>query len=142
MVKSKEGKEISKMNAVKHGLYFKFSSFFPCNLCVIKDKCEDYAPGGNCSIDSNQFNRLMKKDVDELEVIKQLISYNQVRLMRATEQLYKVPQHIELSRISGEIRNLIQTYHIIKNRKEVLKNESEVLQSLPKQSKLSLLPRE
>ncbi|MDD3976381.1 MAG: hypothetical protein PHN22_04430, partial [Candidatus ainarchaeum sp.] len=27
-------------------------------------------------------------------------------------------------------------------KKEVLKNESEILQSLPKQSKLSLLPRE
>jgi hypothetical protein len=144
MAKTKEGKEVSKMNAVKHGLYFKFSSFFPCNLCVIKDKCNDFVPGGNCTIDNESFNELMKKDLDELEVLKQLINYNTVRLNRATEQLYNQPHHLELSRISAELRNLLQTYHIIKNRKECVKdgNQTKLLQHLRKESKLQLIQRE
>jgi hypothetical protein len=116
MAKTKIGKDISKMNAVKNGLYLKFSDFFPCNLCVNKDKCSDFIPGGSCSIDSELFNQLITTEIDELKVLDQLINYNIVRLSRATEQARDRPDHIELSRISAEIRNLVQARFIIKRR--------------------------
>lgn len=143
MAKSKKGKNISKQNAIKHGLYLHFADFFPCNLCVYKHKCKDYVPGGTCSIDNQSFNELMKNDIDELDVLKQLINYNTVRLNRATEQLSQMPAHIELSRISGEIRNLVQTYHIIKSRKEAIEDgrQTKILQHMPKKSKLQLIQR-
>lgn len=144
MAKTKIGKDISKMNSIKHGLYLHFADFFPCNLCINKHKCKDFVPGGTCSIDNQSFNELMKGELNELEVIKQLINYNVVRLNRATEQLHQSPEHIELSRISAEIRNLTQTYHIIKSRKEVVEDgrQTKLLQHLPKKSKLQLVQRE
>jgi hypothetical protein len=143
MAKSKKGKEVSKQNAIKHGLYLHFADFFPCNLCLHKNKCSDFVKGGTCTIDNKSFNELMKKDLDELETLKQLINYNTVRLNRATEQLYNQPHHIELSRISAELRNLLQTYHIIKSRRECAKdgNQTKLLQHLRKESKLQLIQR-
>jgi hypothetical protein len=70
----------------------------------------------SCSIDSELFNQLVTTEVDELKVLDQLINYNIVRLSRATEQSRDRPDHIELSRISAEIRNLIQARFIIKRR--------------------------
>lgn len=144
MAKTIKGKEVSKQNAIKHGLYLHFADFFPCNLCVNKNKCEDYVPGGTCSIDNQSFNKLMKNNLNELDILKQLINYNTVRLNRATEQLKEMPAHIELSRISAEIRNLIQTHHIIKSRKEAVEDDrqTKILQHLPKKSQLQLIQRE
>jgi len=144
MANTEIGKEISKQNSIKHGLYLHFVEWFPCNLCVNRDKCSDFVPGGFCNIDDKSFNKLMKTDLDELAVLKQLIFYNQVRLNRATSQLANEPYHLELSRMSAELRNLIQTYHIIKQRKEVEKDakQTTILSHLPKESQLSLIQRE
>ena len=145
IVKTIKGKEISKLNAIKSGLYLKFSDFFPCNLCINRDKCKDFIPGGSCSIDAELFNQLVTTEVDELKVLDQLINYNLVRLSRATEQSRDRPDHIELSRISAEIRNLVQTRFIIK--RKLLDGETEngrikILQPLPKQSQLLLFQKE
>lgn len=144
MAKTKEGKEISKMNAVKNGLYLKFSDFFPCNLCVNRNTCPDFEPGGSCSIDSELFNQLVTTEVDELKVLDQLINYNIVRLSRATEQSRDRPDHIELSRISAEIRNLIQARFIIKRRIEGEKENAraKMLQPLSDKSQLCLFQKE
>ncbi len=144
MAKIKKGKDISKMNAVKSGLYLKFSDFFPCNLCAIKEKCEDFIPGGHCSIDEKKFNELTSKEIDELKILNQLINYNLVRLSRANELSKDRPEHIELSRISAEIRNLVQTHHIIKSRMEAVINDKQtkLLQHLPKKGQLQLIQRE
>ncbi|HOZ35660.1 MAG TPA: hypothetical protein PLK55_01585 [archaeon] len=140
MASTKEGKEISKMNAVKNGLYLKFTDFFPCNLCINREKCSDFIPGGSCSIDSELFNQLVTTEIDELKVLDQLINYNMVRLSRATEQSRNRPDHIELSRISAEIRNLIQARFIIKRRIEGEKEyaRTKVLQPMSDQSQLHL----
>lgn len=139
MANTKEGKEVSKINAIKHGLYIHFADFFPCNFCKIKDTCKDFAPGSTCSIDAESFKELMKTEFDELEILRHLIYFNQVRLNRATNQLSYDPTHLELTRICSEIRNLVQTYHIIKNRKEWDNDNNKTLSGLPKQSKLHLL---
>ena len=142
MANSTEGKEISKQNSVKHGLYLHFSDFFPCNLCVNREKCKDFVPGGTCSIDRDSFHSLMEREIDEIEIIKGLINYHTVRLNRATEQLYKHPDNIELTRISAEIRNLIQTLHIIKSRKGDKYVQANVLQPLSDKSQLRLFQEE
>jgi len=140
MANTIKGKEISKMNAVKNGLYLRFADFFPCNLCINKDKCKDFVPGGSCSIDSELFNQLVTAEIDELKILDQLINYNIVRLSRATEQSRDRPDHIELSRISAEIRNLIQTRFIIKRRIEGEKENARIkeLQPMPDSGQLHL----
>ena len=140
MAKTQKGKDISKMNAVKNGLYLRFADFFPCNLCISRNKCKDFVPGGSCSIDAELFNQLVSTEVDELKVLDQLINYNMVRLSRATEQSRDRPDHIELSRISAEIRNLIQARFIIKRRIEGEKEDAriKVLQPLSDSSQLHL----
>jgi len=141
MAKTQIGKDISKMNAVKNGLYLHFADFFPCNLCINRNKCKDFIAGGSCSIDAESFNQLITKEIDELKVLDQLINYNLVRLSRATEQAKERPDHIELSRISAEIRNLLQARFIIKS-KMGEKDELKSLQQLSKQSTLHLFQPE
>lgn len=115
-----EGKEISKQNAIKHGLYLNFSDFFPCNLCVNRNSCSDFEQGGICKIDQTQFEHLMKEDLDAIKTLQALIRLNTVRLNRATQQLNREPHNIELTRISAELRQEIQTLFIMQNKiKEV-----------------------
>ena len=142
MAKTEIGKEISKMNAVKNGLYLRCQDFFPCNLCISRHECKDFVPGGFCSIDAELFNQLISTEVDELKVLDQLINYNLVRLSRATEQARERPDHIELSRISGEIRNLIQTRFIIKNKLRDKYERTKILQPLSTQKSLYLFQEE
>jgi hypothetical protein len=111
-----EGKEVSKKNAVKHGLYLDFSDFFPCNLCTLRETCPDFEQGGICKIDKKEFNELLSEDLDTIKACEALIKYNLVRLSRATQQLKKRPDHLELTRISAEIRQELQTLFIMKSR--------------------------
>ena len=110
------GKRVSKINAVKHGLYFNLCEFFPCNLCIHRDSCADFEQGGICKLDKEQFEELMKEELDVVKTMEMLIRLNIVRLNRAVEQLNQEPYHIELSKISAEIRQELQSLFLMKNR--------------------------
>jgi len=58
--------------------------------------------------------------LDANKTLQALIRLNTVRLNRATQQLNREPHNIELTRISAELRQEIQTLFIMQNKiKEV-----------------------
>jgi len=113
-----QGKEVSKQNALKHGLYLHFADFFPCNLCRLRDSCKDFFPGSSCKVDQETFQAMLKEELNEMELFESLIKYNIVRLNRATEQLKKEPYHSELTRIASEIRQSLQSLYLMKHRRD------------------------
>ncbi|MFH1752010.1 MAG: hypothetical protein ABH821_03690 [archaeon] len=115
---TEQGKNNSKLNAVKHGLYLHFADFFPCNLCLLRDKCNDFEQGATCKIDKQSFQQALQGEINEVQTLESLIIYHLVRLNRATQQLFNEPQHRELTRIASEIRQGIQTLHFMKQRRK------------------------
>ena len=58
----------------------------------------------------------MKEELDVIKTMEMLVRLNIVRLNRATEQLNTEPHHIELSKISAEIRQELQSLFLMKHR--------------------------
>ena len=130
------GKDVSKQNAVKHGLYLHFADFFPCNLCLNRGSCKDFLPGGTCKIDRESFQEMLKRELNVIEIMESLICYNIIRLNRATEQLHKEPHHRELSRISSELRQALQSLFVMHGRLIEHGGKDASVRVLPKKSEL------
>ena len=117
-IKQKKKKTNSRLNAIKHGLKIKINEFMPCNLCVNKEKCADFVPGGCCQIDKKTFNELMGEEIDLKKLTEQLINLSIVRLNRSLEQTKYEPHNSEVNKMIMDLKQLIQTLYIIK--KQVL----------------------
>lgn len=81
---TKQGKERTRLNALKTGKYSKLLSELECNSCKRKDYCKYYRENSNCTLRNNIAKSIL---INNLNISKELKENYKITLSKAIESL-------------------------------------------------------
>ena len=80
-----EGKEISRMNALKSGKYSKILGEVQCRICKKKEQCPYFDESAKCSMPSKLIEKM---DIDNIDTVSELMDLYKLSIAKGLQSAF------------------------------------------------------